>query len=142
MRKVALACVAALALAGCGSEKPSDEDQIKETVTSYYKAFGQGESDTACGELARETREELEKASGGQDCGEVLGRVLKQPDYAKLAAKLEGVKVSDVKIAAGQATARAEVPGVAAAGGGFVQTVVPLKKEGGAWKIASAVGEE
>lgn len=133
---------ASLVLAGCGSDAPSDEDQIKETVVSYYKAFGQGESDTACGELASETREELEKASGGQDCAEVLDRVLKQPDYAKLAEKLDGVKVTEVKIVGDQATAETEVPGVAAAAGGSVHTPVPLKKENGDWKIASAVGEE
>jgi hypothetical protein len=122
--------------AGCGgSDKPSDEEQIRTVLSTYYKAFGTGDSGGACTELARDTKEELEKAAGGKDCTEVLDAALKRPDYAKVAPKLAAVKISAVTIAGDKATAKATVPGVGK------PTTIPLKKESGAWKIASPVGE-
>ena len=137
IRAVSLAAsVALLSLAGCGGgDKPSDKDQIETALTSYYKAFGKGDSVAACKELAAGTKEELEKAGGGKDCAEILDQALKRPDYAKVAPKLGAVQVSAVTIAGDKATARATVPGVGK------PSVVPLKKEGGSWKIASPVGE-
>jgi hypothetical protein len=134
---IALLFVAsATAASGCGgSDGPTDEEQITSALTTYYKAFGTGDSGGACHELARETKEELEKAAGGKDCSEVLDAALKRPDYAKVAPRLAGVKISAVTIAGDKATAKATVPGVGK------PTTVPLLKEGGAWKIASPVGE-
>lgn len=123
-------------VAGCGgSDKPSDEDQIQTTLVTYYKAFGDGDAATACNLLADKTREALEEAAGGQDCEKVLERALKKPDYARIAPKLAGVKISAVNVAAGKATAKATVPGVGSS------TTVPLEKESGTWKIAAAIGE-
>ena len=135
--RAALAIAALLVLVpGCGgADKPSDKDQIENSLETYYKAFGKGDSASACNELAADTRDELEKAGGGKDCTEILDQALKRPDYAKVAPKLGAVQVSAVTIAGDKATARATVPGVGK------PTVVPLKKEGGTWKIASPVGE-
>ncbi|MEA2466214.1 MAG: hypothetical protein QOJ57_340 [Thermoleophilaceae bacterium] len=137
MRAVAaLVVVAGLLVAGCGgSDKPSDKEQIETALKTYYNAFATGDSGGACHELAKETKAELEKAAGGKDCTEVLDQALKRPDYAKVAPKLAGVKISAVTIAMDKATAKATVPGVGK------PTTVPLKKEGGTWKIASPVGE-
>jgi hypothetical protein len=122
--------------AGCGgTDKPTDEEQITTALTTYYKAFGSGDSGGACHELARNTKAELEKAAGGKDCTEVLDAALERPDYAEVAPKLAGVKISAVTIADGKATAKATVPGVGK------PTTIPLLKENGAWKIASPIGE-
>jgi hypothetical protein len=132
------AALAALVLAlvpGCGKDKPSDKDQIETSLETYYKAFAKGDSAAACDELASGTREELEKAAGGKKCTDILSQALKRPDYAKVAPKLTAVQVSAVTIAGDKATAKATVPGVGK------PKVVPLKKEAGGWKIASAVGE-
>jgi hypothetical protein len=131
-----LALVLLVLVAGCGgSDKPTDKEQIETVLTTYYKAFGKGDSGGACQELAKDTKEELEKAAGGKDCTEVLDAALKRPDYARIAAKLDGAKVSLVTIAMDKATARITVPGVG------TSTTVPLKKEDGTWKIASAIGD-
>jgi hypothetical protein len=131
-----LGSFALLVVPGCGGGgKPSDHDQIEAALTTYYKAFGKGDSAAACNQLAADTREELEKAGGGKDCAEILDQALKRPDYARVAPKLSGVQISAVTIAGDKATARAIVPGVGK------PTIVPLKKEGGSWKIASPVGE-
>ena len=135
--------VAALGVTGCGGGGggKSDKEKIEETVTSYYKAFGSGDSDSACSYLAKETVEELEKAAQGQDCPKVLDQALKRPDYARIAKQLSGVKVTSVRVTGKTATATTEVPGVGGSGGDPVATTVPLKEEGAEWKIASAVGE-
>jgi hypothetical protein len=135
-RALAAAAAAAVLVVGCGgSDKPNDSEQIQTVLKTYYKAFGTGDSGGACNELARGTKEELEKAAGGKDCTEVLDQALKRPDYAKVAPKLAAVQVSEIHIATDKATAKTAVPGVGK------PTVVPLKKEGGSWKIASPVGE-
>src|SRR4051812_13248274 len=130
-----LALVFAVAVAGCGKDKPNDSEQIETTLKTYYKAFGTGDSGGACDELTKETREELEKAGGGKDCTEILDQALKRPDYAKVAPKLAGVQVSAGTIAGDKATAKTTGPGVGK------RTTVPPKKEAGGGKIASPVGE-
>jgi hypothetical protein len=132
----AIAAVLALVFAGCGGpDKPTDTEKIRTALQTYYKAFGTGDSGGACDELAKDTREELEKAGGDKDCTEILDQALKRPDYAKVAPKLANVKVTEINIVGDKASAKAAVPGVGR------PTVVPLKKEHGAWKIASPVGE-
>jgi hypothetical protein len=134
--------LAAGLVAGCGgSDKPSDKDQITKVLTTYYTAFGSGDTAGACDELAADTKDALEKAAGGKDCAKVLDAALKRPDYARIASKLGNAKVTLVNFAADKATARIVLPDVPGAGGLGAKTVVPLKKEHGAWKIASAIGE-
>lgn len=134
--------VAALIASGCGGGGgKSDKEKIEETLTSYYKAFGSGDTESACNYLSEETAKELEKAAGGQDCPKVLARALKSPDYARIAKELEGVKVTSVKVRGKEATATTEVPGVAGSGGDPAATTVALKEEDSEWKIASPVGD-
>ncbi|MEA2457173.1 MAG: hypothetical protein QOC95_145 [Thermoleophilaceae bacterium] len=144
-RVPALAAIAAALLAGgCGGGGgggQSDKQKIETTVTTYYKAFGTSDSATACNQLAEQTTKELERAAGGRKCPVVLDQAAKKPEYAKVAAKLDGVKVVSVKITGTTATATTQVPGLTAAGGTGVSTTVPLKKEAGGWKIASTIGE-
>jgi hypothetical protein len=135
-RALAVAALGTLLAAGCGGkDKPTDTEQIRTVLETYYKAFGKGDSGGACQELAKGTKEELEKAGGGKDCTEILDQALKRPDYAKVAPKLASVKVTEIMIAGDKATAKASVPGVGR------PTLVPVKKEDGVWKIASPIGE-
>ena len=143
-RVIAPVLAAALLATGCGGGGggKSEREKIEDSVTAYYKAFGTGDSAGACGYLAKDTRKELEKASGGKDCAKVLDEALKRPDYARIAKKLSAVTVKNVKIVGTSATAMTEVPGADPAGNGkAVSTTVPLKKEGDTWKIASSIGE-
>ena len=121
--------------AAAESDKPTDTEQIRTALETYYKAFGKGDSGGAATSSPKGTKEELEKAAGGKDCTEVLDQALKRPDYAKVAPKLVNVQVTEIMIAGDKATAKAAVPGVGR------PTLVPVKKEGGAWKIASPIGE-
>ncbi len=139
---VGASLVVAVAVAGCGGgEGQTDKQKIETTVTTYYKAFAGDDSATACNQLADDTVKELENAAGGKKCPAVLDEASKKPDYAKVAAKLDGVQVVAVKITGKTATATTQVPGLTAAGGTGVSTTVPLKKESGGWKIASTIGE-
>jgi hypothetical protein len=138
----AVLAAGALVASGCGGgggDGKSEKEKAEEAVSAYYKAFGSGDSDTACSYLAKETAAALEKAGGGRDCPEVLDAALKRPDYARIAKQLADVKVTSVRVTGKTATATTEVPGVGA-GNDPVSTTVPLRKEGGQWKIASAVG--
>jgi ketosteroid isomerase-like protein len=125
----------ALAAAGCGGGKP-DKEQIESTITSYYRAFGSGDGAGACKQLTKGAIELLEKSAGGRKCADVLDEALKRPDYARIAPKLKNARVAEVKVSGDNATARAEVPG-AGRNGAPAKATVPLKKEGGSWKIVS-----
>lgn len=143
IRVPVFACVlaaAALIATGCGGGGQTDKQRVEAVVTTYYRAFGSGDSNTACNQLATATVAALEKA-GGKKCAQVLDAAQKRPDYARVAPKLNGVKVTAVKVTGKAATATTQVPGVATADGTGVTTTVPLRKEGGSWKIASTIGE-
>lgn len=136
---VALALVLALVLAGCGeSGGPTDREQIKSTLLTYYKAFGKGDSAAACGQLSSVTKTQLEKAGRGKSCTEILTAALKRPDYAQIAAKLGQTRVTSITVVRDKATAAVLVPGVKENGALGARTNVPLVKEGGAWKIVGA----
>ena len=47
----AILAVAALALGGCGGSDPSDEDQVRKAISSYYEALGGDEPEDVCGLL-------------------------------------------------------------------------------------------
>jgi ketosteroid isomerase-like protein len=135
-------CSITLAVSGCGSEKQSEESKVEDTVVEYYKAFGSGDGETACNHLAEKTREQLEKAGGGESCPEVLEAALDRPEYAKVAKQLESVKVSGVEVSGDTAIATALLPDIKAADGKTpISTSVPLAKEEGTWKIASPLGQ-
>jgi hypothetical protein len=128
-----------VALVGCGSAgAPTDRQQIETTVLSYYKAFGEGDSAGACNELSSVARTALEKAARGKHCAEILDAALKRPDYAQIAPKLQGARVTLVRVANDKAIARVLVPGVKTNGALGVRTNVTLVKESGAWKIFGA----
>lgn len=124
---------AAALLAGCGSSGPSDQDKIEMTIKTYYSAFSNGDGKTACEQLAKATREDFIKASGGKPCPQALDLAARQPKVNRFVSKLGNPKVSAVKISGDKATARVSAIGAT--------TTVPLTKEGDAWKIQGALGE-
>jgi hypothetical protein len=138
-RAAAVAAALALLIAGCGeSGAPTDREQIKNTLLTYYKAFGKGDTESACNELSEVTKTQLEKAGSGKDCTEILDAALKRPDYAEIASKLAGTRVESITVVHDKATAAVLVPGVKENGALGARTNVPLVKEGGAWKIVGA----
>jgi ketosteroid isomerase-like protein len=133
---VVVALAAALALVpGCGGGA-TNQDQIKKVLGAYYRAFANGDSATACDQLAKDTVKNLEKQAKGRSCTDVLNQALQQPDYAAVATKLKNAKFSNITVLNDKATAAVLVPGVAGRG---VRTSVALKKEGNSWKIATAL---
>jgi ketosteroid isomerase-like protein len=137
VRRAACALVAGAALvAGCGGGGSSNSDQIKKVLATYYEAFSNGDSATACKQLAKDTVTNLEKQAKGRSCADVLNDALQQPDYATVAQNLKKAKVGKITVLNDKATAVIEVPGV---GGKTARTPVALKKEGDSWKIATAL---
>jgi ketosteroid isomerase-like protein len=130
------AAVAALLLAGCGGSGSSNDAQIRNVITTYYEAFANGDSATACDQLAKDTVTNLEKQAKGRSCADVLNDTLQQPDYASVAPKLKKAKITKITVLNDKATAQIDVPGVGGKGG---HTAVALKKEGDSWKIATAL---
>ena len=63
----------------------------------------------------------------------MLATARKRPNYAAIAPKLAGARVTKVTIAGDKATAAVLLPGVHAA-----RTTVPMLKQGGKWLIAGA----
>jgi ketosteroid isomerase-like protein len=136
VRRAFAATAAALALlSGCGGGA-TNQDQIKKVLGTYYQAFANGDSATACDQLAKDTVKNLEKQARGRSCSDVLNQALQQPDYAAVAAKLKNAKFSNITAVDDKATAAVLVPGVAGKG---VRTSVQLKKEGDSWKIVTAL---
>jgi ketosteroid isomerase-like protein len=135
VRWLACALAAAALVAGCGGG-PSNTAQIKKVIGAYYEAFSNGDSATACDQLAKDTVKNLEKQAKGRACIDVLNDALQQPDYAAVAQKLKNAKITNVTVLNDKATAEIDVPGV---GGKGARTSVALKKEGDSWKIATAL---
>ena len=72
-RLLIVAAVAALVAAGCGG---SEEDDVKHTVTDYFKAMGDGDGKRACALITPPSREKL----GGADCAEIVSASAKKLD--------------------------------------------------------------
>jgi len=128
---------AAVLVAGCGGSGTSNADQIKKVINTYYDAFANGDSATACEQLTKNTVKSLEKQAKGRACSDVLNDALQQPDYSTIAQKLKNAKISKITVLNDKATAQIDVPGVH--GKGVIRTAVALQKEGNSWKIATAL---
>jgi hypothetical protein len=136
VRRALVGLAAALALLpACGGGATS-QDQIKKVLGTYYTAFADGDSATACDQLANDTVKNLEKQAKGRSCADVLNQVLQQPAYAAIAPKLKNAKFSNITALDDKATAAVLIPGV---GGRGARTSVQLKKEGDSWKIVTAL---
>ena len=128
---IALVLAAAFAAAGCGGSS-SNKAQIESTIRTYYTAFANGDSAKACDQLSTSTRATLEHQGGGRKCADLLTAAGQRPGAQKVKPALKSPKFGAVNVTGNNATASVTVAGT--------PTTVPLKKEGGDWKIVSAVG--
>jgi ketosteroid isomerase-like protein len=134
-RAVGAVVAISLVIAGCGGGG-SDTSNIKSVLSTYYQAFANGDSATACDQLAKDTVANLQKRAKGRSCTDVLNAALQEPDYASVLQKLKNAKFTNISVANDKATASVVVPGI---GGKGARTAVALKKEGDSWKITTAL---
>jgi ketosteroid isomerase-like protein len=125
---LAVALTAAL-VAGCGGGG-SDEDQVRDVVTSFVQAGKDRDAAKACDLLASEQIKVVERVGGGAECEQVLGGFFANAD----AAGTE-VKIDDVRVEGNRATVDATLM---AAGTSPKAESILLVKEDGEWKLASA----
>lgn len=109
-----------VAVAGCGSEPKSDEDQVRDAVLSLYAAAGRGDGEAVCDRLEDGLRD-LERATAGGSC-DVIAR-----DIGR--SRVEDLRVVDVDINGTAARAQAETR--------WGSGAVDLRREGGGWRISS-----
>src|SRR2546429_8188621 len=126
-----LLVAAAFGAAGCGGAS-SNKAQIESTIRTYYTAFANGDSAKACDQLSTSTRAELERQGGGRKCADLLTAAGGRPGAKRVKPALKNPKFGTVNVTGNNATVSLTVAGT--------PTTVPLKKEGGRWKIVSAVG--
>ena len=126
---LAIALAAALA-AGCGGGGVSDEDQVRDVVTSFVQAGKDRDAAEACSLLAADQLKVVEQLGGGAGCEQVLGGFL-----AKANAVGTDLKIEDVRVEGDRATVDATVK---AAGSSPKAESILLVKEDGEWKLASA----
>ena len=113
MRRVAALALAVVLLGGCGGSDPSDEDQVRNAISSYQQAVGGDDPERVC---------ELMVARDGkrppEQCAERIRRARLQP--------LGRVRVRAVRVRGASAVA-------ALAGGEQVR----LRRVDGAWRIVA-----
>jgi hypothetical protein len=122
------AALAAFALAACGGDGTSDEDQVEAAVESFVRAGNEGDAETACGLLAADQAEQIAQLGGGE-CAEALGEVLAAGDRIDTEVRIEDVRVSGSR-------AKADVTVIQ--GGDTRQDSVLLVEEDGEWRLADA----
>jgi putative NIF3 family GTP cyclohydrolase 1 type 2 len=131
----ALVAAAALLLPACGGGEggPSDDEKKVETVVrDYFKAFAAGDGTKACEQLGAETRVQLEKEANVKDCATAIEQATKRPEVKRYTKQLADVKIVEVNVSGGNATAKVQAIGQT--------TTVPLQREGDAWRITGATG--
>ena len=125
---LAIALAAAL-VTGCGGAG-SDEDQVRDVVTSFVEAGKDRDAEEACSLLASDQVKAVERLGGGADCEQVLGGIL-----AKAQVSGTDLKIEDVRVEGDRATVDATVK---ASGASPRAESILLIKEDGEWKLANA----
>ena len=125
---LAIALAAAL-VTGCGGAG-SDEDQVRDVVTSFVEAGKDRDAEEACSLLASDQVKVVERLGHGADCEQVLGGFFANADAAGTEVKIE-----DVRVEGDRATVDATVK--AGSFGPKAESILVVR-EGGEWKLASA----
>ena len=125
---LAIALAAAL-VTGCGGAG-SDEDQVRDVVTSFVEAGKNRDAEEACSLLSSDQVKAVERLGGGADCEQVLGGFFANADAAGTEVKIE-----DVRVEGDRATVDATVK--AGSFGPKAESILVVR-EGGEWKLASA----
>jgi hypothetical protein len=127
---LAAGCAAAsLAFAGCGK---SDEDKVKETVTSYINALSAGDGNKACGLVSAAAANQIKTQSKAKDCASAIETFTKSSDGAAVKAAFKAAKVEKIQVKGKKATATIRVASQTAP--------LPLEKDGDNWKLSSVGG--
>jgi hypothetical protein len=121
-----LLVLTACALAGCGDEGPSDEEQIRSTLTQFERATAAGDYEALCKRVLASTLVETVKQIG-LPCEVALEKGFEDVDEPRLSVGTITVK---------DGTASAQVRS-SASGQTPSEDTVKLVKDGAAWKIAS-----
>jgi hypothetical protein len=131
---LALALGAAMVASGCGGD--SDAGRVEATVTTYLRAFADGDGPRACDQLTGEQMRALASMAveqvpelGATSCVEVVRRFAQQLGSDEKATMREA-DVFDVTVTGDRATA-------------FVRRGHPveLRLIGGAWLISGGIAE-
>ena len=120
---------AALAFAGCGK---SDEDKVKETVTSYIDALSSGDGAKACGLVSESAANQIKTQSKAKDCATAIEAFTKSPQGPAVKKAFDAAKVEKVEVKGKKATATIRVASQTAP--------LPLEKDGDDWKLSSVGG--
>lgn len=112
----------ALAAAGCGSD---DDDAVRAAVGEYVAALQTGEAAEVCAHLSEEELAELDRSGS---CEEVFAAGF------ELFAE-EGVEIPDYEVTAVSVDGTVASATVAS---GSTEEVLPLRLEGGEWKLDGA----
>jgi hypothetical protein len=127
------------ALPGCGSKPKSDADKVKDTMTGFLKAVGDGDGGKACAMTTQSGREKLMRAAKGVlSCESVIAAIAsKLPDEAKTG--LKNAKVQRATVRGNTATVLdQDITSTKGNVRAFLTTGTPTKfiKQGGNWKIS------
>jgi hypothetical protein len=130
--------VAALVASGCGGGGGSTNDPqaAGAAVTAFAKAFGAGNGQKSCGLLTSDAQaafvKRVQTLAPTRDCATAIVRVHAAAG-AQVAAAFSAAKVVGTpQVKGGSATVTLSAAGHS--------TVVVLKKQGGAWKLAAVPG--
>ena len=126
MRRMAAALAAALALAGCGDSGPTDEEQVRSTLTAFSRATAAKDYQALCDRLlAPSLIADLKKI--GLPCEIALQQGLgdvRQPRLIVGAVKVDGKKAS----AEVRTSAQGQAPS---------SDTIELERTEDGWRIAS-----
>src|SRR5918994_2828433 len=124
-----LLVLAACALAGCGDEGPSDEEQIRSTLAQFERATGERDYRALCDRiLAPKLVDNVERI--GLPCEVALEKVVEDVREPRLS-------IGAITVRDGTATAQVRS---SAAGQAPSEDTVALVRAGDAWRIASLEG--
>lgn len=136
---VAVLVAVALGVAACGSDDDaggatagSDEQQIRDSVSTMQKAMNERDWETVCGVIAKEARKFVMQAEGHPTCEQGIGDLLTDDATGTdVNQESESVSIDTVEINGDQAIVTGTQPDKK---GLQKATVV---REGGSWKIAN-----
>jgi uncharacterized lipoprotein YehR (DUF1307 family) len=126
LRALTVAAVAALAIAGCGDGSGGGldpDDRVRDTVSDYFEAMGDGDGARVCALMTPPSREQL----GGRECPEIISASAKKLDDSdRKALRDVDIDFTSVKITANRAIVQ---------DGPDDDEPIKLQKVGGKWLV-------
>jgi hypothetical protein len=135
----AVVVAAALAVAGCGGSS-GDEQQVKNTVTTFMSALARGDGAKACALATSAAQQHLvgQASQAGGNCQAIIATISKRLP-ASVKQGLESAKVKKATVKGDTATVSDK--DISSSSGDLSPFLgsgsTTLKKENGQWKLAS-----